>query len=54
MSHHMPTPAMFPGVRATIAGTCARCDGPILQGAAIVLRRHDWIHAGCVSGADDE
>lgn len=40
-------------VRAQYPGTCSRCECPIVPGALIVIRRHEWFHPGCVSGADE-
>lgn len=43
------------GVLAQHDGQCWVCDRPIFRlSSQVVLRRGDWVHTHCVSGADDE
>lgn len=39
--------------RARFARPCAACPHLIAAGDQIVLRKGQWIHATCASGADD-
>lgn len=42
------------GCLAQFDGTCPVCDGSITRLASqVVLRKGEWVHTSCVSGAQD-